>query len=66
MNYAMVVTGMNYAVVVTTGVHGRHCEAKCWWCFKAMGDGEDDREGCVGKHLEEFRLESMWMKEECR
>jgi hypothetical protein len=58
---------MNYAVVVvTTGVHGRHCEAKGWWCFKAMGDGEAEHGGYFVKHLEEFGFESMRMKEECR
>jgi hypothetical protein len=50
-------------MVVTAEVHGRQCEAN--WC-KPTGGGEADREDCVGKHLEEFRLESMWMKEECR
>jgi hypothetical protein len=54
---------MNYAMVVTTEVHGRQGEANC---CKQTGDAEEDRDGCVGKHLEEFRLESMWMKEECR
>jgi hypothetical protein len=50
-------------MVVTTEGHGRQCEAN--WC-KPTGDVEDDHDGCVGRHLEEFRLESMWMKEECR
>ena len=55
---------MNYAMVVTTEGHGRQCEASL--CRPKGGDAEDDRDGCVGRHLEEFRLESMWMKEECR
>jgi hypothetical protein len=54
---------MNYAMVVTTEGHGRQCAN---WCKPKDGDAEADREGCVGRHLEEFRLESMWMKEECR